>query len=265
MGVKAAIYRYCEHFVKQGIIIPKKTFLGLYNNYLQYKIKQEPFLFEGVEDEFLYYAYYDAEQVISKIYNYLMVKYGKECEVCCEKGRLDLYHEVYDSPWQEKPHKVYFCSTFCYESFIRGGYSDFDYHECDWCGKCIIQKCPSNGYRNYFRIMNEDEHVCSKCYQEAIFEHGAEIDRDRFNQGKIAGDFFNISELEDHGFVRHVGIHAGYFNCEEISKILLNMLDAGIVFIINYNNMSITGDEGYIDIYVKRGFEDQACEFFPLT
>ena len=195
-----------------------------------------------------------------KIHAYLAKRdnfLDQTCEECCEKrARKDLTLTVYDSPWDgpEDAKVIGFCSEECeQEHRDHAGDGSFRYQYCDRCGRNIIERCPSNGWREYFRVDGEEcEHVCMKCWQERYLKTGLRRSELR-NGSELATDFYNHSELEEHGWKQHESrrfvrsrkdADALLAECRSLKKQGLNVL-------LDTQSMAIGGLEGFINIYTK--------------
>ena len=115
----------------------------------------------------------------------------------------------------------------------------------------VCEQSPSNGWHVQYRIENECEQVCLKCYQENILEFG--ISRESVENGEIAGMFFNYDDpvLKDWDkFIEYRFIASGRDKDELLDEVLENM-DSGYKVIIGYERLGIGGGEGSVSVYRK--------------
>lgn len=190
-----------------------------------------------------------------------------ECWACeAERTpRAMIKVEVFDDPWSEAGSAVYVCRysapdsryvDSCYDALTDPGVTDFGYFDCESCQRLVIVRCPSNGWHSYQREIGDGENVwgveCLACYERELFERGCK--REAFEAGKIPGMFCDPSELRAHGFEvvdgyedqRVDGDRARAF-CDEA----IRMIDAGQLVIVDYERLSIVGDEGYVTLWAK--------------
>jgi hypothetical protein len=162
--------------------------------------------------------------------------------------------DLYDTPWDKKPEDAWYCSGYCYDAQQGRIYSkDFNYFECDVCGRNICEQNPRNGWHTQVRGL-EEEQVCLKCYEEHIIEHG--IDRGSFEDNKINGMFLETSEIEAAGYKQVEGFVykqiQGEEDAEPYCKKALELIDVGYTVLTDYERMAIGGLEGYVTMYARK-------------
>ncbi len=111
------------------------------------------------------------------------------------RGRYSWKHWYFASPWDEEETLFDMVCDDCGDKGRNDG--SFAPEYCDHCNRYIIQRNPSNGYRNYFTLYQE-EMICVRCYQEEMMEHG--ITDEDVEDGHLSCDFYTESELRDAGF-----------------------------------------------------------------
>lgn len=194
-----------------------------------------------------------------------------ECRECgLKRSKANVHvHQLYDTPWQERPDIAYTCSDqkganliykglglhyvpeSCTDLLSDTSYSDFRYFICSWCDREVSEQCQSNGWHSYYRIVNECEQVCLKCYEEDLFENGSGIEA--FENGELPGMFFDTADLEKHGFTELVPYT--FVNSLKASQALcskaIEHIRAGSKVLCNYEHMAIGGLEGYASLWSK--------------
>ena len=176
---------------------------------------------------------------------------NKKCSFCGEKESIEEFSKCgqYNSPWDKEPSENAYCSEECLQNSENSYYSDYSYQYCEHCGKNIIVRCPSNGWREYFHYEN-GECFCVKCYQDFILENG--IDSEKFEGGKIAGDFFDDEDLKKAGYKQESEFFiSGSNSIKEYCALALKFIKAGFKVVTNYERLSIIGDEGSITLWLK--------------
>jgi len=109
------------------------------------------------------------------------------------------FTELYDTPWEDEPRKVFFHSDECEEAYCSSG--SFDYIDCERCGRRVCQQNPANGWMNQFRDHVELGYVCLRCYQDEILQNGQP--REDFIGNQVRGGIFfpyGNAEAKDAGF-----------------------------------------------------------------
>lgn len=187
----------------------------------------------------------------------------------CERERTPramIELEVFDSPWAEAGRTIYVCRDgkpesryveSCYEALTDPGVTDFGYFECGPCGRLVIVRCPSNGWHAYQREAEDEAgefigYVCLACYERALFEEGCP--RGAFEAGRIPGMFCDPSQLRDHGFEIVDGYKDYYISGDRARTFCdhaLTLIDRGQLVIVDYERLSITGDEGTVTLWSK--------------
>ena len=176
------------------------------------------------------------------------------CSICGEdffqhaRGTGWTATEYYSDPWQEEADRL---SFYCSEECEQADDGSFSPEYCDSCERDICQRCESNGWREYFRVNQEEGGLeCVKCYQERLMEYG--IDADAFLENeRIPGDFFDDADLQEAGF-RQVGqdsyqIPGGVSDLKEDVRRLLHRR-----LVINLERVAIGGGEGYVTLWAAR-------------
>ena len=189
----------------------------------------------------------------------------EEQEHCdgCDEDAFDTYSEsMFFSPFDDEEQDTGF--TFCMPC-LDGGRDDPDGERfnCDGCNRDIAS---TNGRMTHYRILNECEMVCLKCIEEGLKSGGVaavgddDLLADIFNGHKLFGMFFNVGELEDEGWTADPDFHNAVVGDGETMAALGERCrwhhEAGRPFIVEYESLSIIGDEGYITLRVKYGTEE---------
>lgn len=161
---------------------------------------------------------------------------------------------LYDSPFDDEPNDMIFCSDLCQEAMEGHLYSkDFSYTYCESCDRTICEQNPKNGWHSQFRTLDE-ESICNQCFEEHTFENG--IDIEEFESEHIQGLFFIDSELKKHGFslVGYGFINTLISSAESATRYCdkaLELIAAGHKVINNYDRLAIGGGEGYVTMWYK--------------
>jgi hypothetical protein len=168
---------------------------------------------------------------------------------------------LYSRPYDSSPNMCRFSCYYAEDCYRGDVYSkDYTYFDCKCCDRTICEQNPSNGWHVQYRIVNECEYVCTKCYEEQMMSEGVDID-ELLRTRTIPGAFASSSELESAGFAEVVGLsnilvgngYSGYqsegvfFN--RVQEKYEELKDK-IVF-IEYVSMSIGGLGGYITVWSK--------------
>jgi hypothetical protein len=189
------------------------------------------------------------EKIVNYLYN-RSLRLDEECCYCCKSARADCTTEVFDTPWEDEPEEKYFCSEKCQELYLYSG--DFQYFTCDACGREICGQNPRNGWHVQYRC--EDGWIfCLKCYEDKLFKYGCDIEK--LKLGYIPGAFLEEFDLYNSGYGK-VRPYVNYFIGSQNSKKLfidkaLELINNDYIIIINYENIAITGDEGYVSLWAK--------------
>lgn len=206
--------------------------------------------------------------------NYKYERYdGEQCRTCraededavvcdaCETEFLegDVYPEsYYFTPFDSEESDT--GSHYC-QSCLDHGDNDPDgqVFYCDGCSRNIAS---DNGRMSYYRILNECEQVCLRCITEDLKAGGvAGLNDDDLLADVLAGRklfavFFNVGELEAEGWQAVDGWHETCINATDLTGVaaaIRTIHEAGDLFIVEIERMSIIGDEGYITIRRKAG------------
>ena len=186
---------------------------------------------------------------------------GEEREECtsCEDDTFiaDLFvEELFLSPFDDEPTVTGF--KYCTPCLDQGNDNiDGTQFYCDGCSREILS---DNGRMVHYRILNECEQICIKCISEDLLAGGiAALNDDglldgMFDRGQIFGMFFNVGELEGEGWTPDPDFHD--YRVEAPSADALGARaqehhEAGRLIIIEYERLSIIGDEGYVTLYTK--------------
>lgn len=166
------------------------------------------------------------------------------CETVHVKG---ITVDLYDHPHTTEPETVHLCSYYCLDTIQGRNFSkDFNYIECDECGRLICEQSPKNGYMLQFQPNEFGEYVCNECHRKSVFQNG--ISEDYFDEGRIQSDWHDRSEIEEHGFTRY----ETYFvtNFEDLHKQVKPLFENNLVLIEN-DRIAIGGSEGTVTVWVK--------------
>jgi hypothetical protein len=177
---------------------------------------------------------------------------NKLCSFCCEKEVIEEFSKVgqYNSPWDKVPASNGYCGEECLQNSEDSYYSDYAYQYCEGCSKNIIIRCPSNGWHEYFRYSKEHGQECLKCYQERLFKNG--ISEESLEKGTLEGSFFDDSDLEKEGFKKYDDYFVkGTTGAKSICLKALALINKGKKILVNYERLSILGDEGSISLWIK--------------
>jgi len=180
----------------------------------------------------------------------------RKCDNCStNQGRKNIWGYHFDSPFDEKGTDHYYCSEECREYAEGSDGYDFAYRNCESCDRYICERCPSNGWHEYFRYSEEHGQECLKCYEERILDNG--IDAESFTQGKIKGMFFSFGnpELAEKGYQPVPGF-TDYFirgsaSVKEYCTKALELIGNKNMVITGYESMGLGGGEGTVSMYSK--------------
>lgn len=180
------------------------------------------------------------------------------CDYCEKVLDPETYQwrEVHDRPFSDDSRIARYCGDDCQQAglFDRG---DFNYFDCDACGRTVCEQNPSNGWHTQYRTLDDgdNEKVCLRCYEKIILDEG--IPREKFENREIAGTFFSRGNFEP--------LKAGYtvdelyqdFNIRSQNSIdsycqrALELIDKGYKVVTGYENLAIGGLEGYVTLFYK--------------
>ena len=179
--------------------------------------------------------------------------------VCFEEDMI--LRDMWSRPFDSAPGETNFSCYHAYDCMIGGVYSkDFRYFTCECCNRTICEQNPSNGWHVQYRIVNECEQICLKCYEEDLFKNGVDLD-EVLEKETIPGMFFNTSDLEREGFsilkgMDGVMVGSGYSNYSDpknffnkIRGMYEELKDKIVIF--EYDTMAIGGMGGYVTVYCK--------------
>ena len=174
--------------------------------------------------------------------------------------------ERYSRPFDTRPTGNKFSCWYAADCDEGRIYSkDYTYFECECCQRTICEQNPSNGWMVQYRIVNDCEMMCTKCYEEQMMSEGVDIDK-MLEEKTIPGLFASSSELEAAGFERvedmdGVLVGSGYsgYQSEDVFfqkiKDRYDELKSKIVF-IEYDTMAIGGLGGYVTVWAKNKIEE---------
>jgi len=104
-----------------------------------------------------------------------------------------VWAELYDTPWEDEPRHVWFCSDECEDAYCNSG--SFEYILCEGCYRKVCEQNPRNVWHLQFRDHPELGYICLRCYQDEILKNGQP--RSDFEDDKIRGGmFFSYGNLE---------------------------------------------------------------------
>jgi len=162
--------------------------------------------------------------------------------------------ELYDTPWEDRPHTVFFHSDECEQAYIHA--DSFGYRDCEACCRTLCQQHPGNGWMWQFREHAELGEICLRCYQDEILENGQP--RSDFSGSKISGGMFFSGDNREPlaaGFEEVDGFE-NYFvhGCTRAlmyNQRALELIDAGRKVVTGFERLAIGGLEGYITMFAK--------------
>ena len=165
-----------------------------------------------------------------------------------------IFTELFDTPWDED-REVWFCGDECEQLYRCSG--DFEYPECDSCGRAVCTQNPANGWHVQYRDHSEIGLVCLRCYQDEILKNG-QPRSDYMGKSICGGMFFSYGNLEPKkaGFSEVPGF-SDFFICfpESASRYnakALRLIDSGHKVLTAYERMAIGGLEGYVTMMAMR-------------
>ena len=198
------------------------------------------------------------------------------CYECDRERPINLMdsYELFDTPWDDEGTLSYLCNDefghaenmrndneepydswkyyeSCSEVLRDGSWADFRYFDCEGCYRTVCEQNPKNGWHVQYRIENECEQICLKCFQDQILEYG--VSRDVIENGEISGLFFNYNDPLLEGwdkFIDYRFINSGDSKDRLLDEVLEN-IDNGYKVVIGYESMSIGGLEGSVSVYRK--------------
>lgn len=190
-----------------------------------------------------------------KIYNYLKEREGRLNHKCfhCEKkiARKEFSSYVFNSPFDKKGTELHFCSESCLNGFEDNEHgSYFGYHYCSECNRLVIERCPSNGWREYFGHYDGDS-MCVGCIQELWMKEG--LDPEKMDDPFVLeGDFMGQTELRKNGWKQGESYYVKTSKtAKEIMMKIAEDRKNDIGTIIDYVSMGIGGSEGHIWLWHK--------------
>ena len=180
----------------------------------------------------------------------------RTCDTCdTEMLEGDLYEESYFfDPWADEESDT--GMAYCQKCIDSGGFDEGTF----WCDGCSRQISDSNGRMYYYRILNECEQVCLRCIETDLLEGGIAALNDEdildsvIRDGKPWGMFFNRGQLEAAGWEVVPDWDNTRFDesfAEDLANTCRALYEADKPFIIEYESLSISGDEGYITVRTK--------------
>lgn len=174
-----------------------------------------------------------------------------ECAICYTSNLagLMLERELYNTPWDDKPRLVRFCSVACEEAYVDEG--DFSYRECPICNREICVRNPANGYMYQFRTIDEDNmEMCLSCFQDHYLISGLSVEE--IKSGGVKGIFFDHDELRKSGYKKvESNIRVDGSNLANLQSKALELIESGHQVLFDYGSLSIMGDEGYVNIWAR--------------
>lgn len=189
-------------------------------------------------------------------------RYCYECNGIIKNDEDYVIMEVYDSPFDEKAKTIHLhvdneiCDDYgisCAEALYDDRWADFRYFDCPICRRTIIKQCPSNGWHSYFREYRGED-ICTSCYEWIILAEG--IPREKFEEGKIDGTFFNQWDLIAAGYTMVPGMTDAHirtqYDAEWYCNEALRLMDNGYAVVTDYERMAIGGLEGYVTLWARQ-------------
>jgi hypothetical protein len=180
-----------------------------------------------------------------------------ECDRKRSEDRTDIY-ELFDTPFDELGITSYLCNDefghaeverkagnevaksweyyeSCSEVLKDTSWADFRYFTCERCYRTICEQNKSNGWHIHYRIVNECEQICLKCYEDEILENG--ISRESVENRELSGMFFNSGDLKEWDkFIDYRFINDDESENRTLDEVLTNM-DNGYKVIIDYEKI----------------------------
>lgn len=197
------------------------------------------------------------ESLMSEINSYNKMQ-SEDTVSCDEFDSLVLFKdlaykiELYDTPYSD-PRIGYFACYFAKECYWGNVYSkDYNWFECDNCGRNICEQNPSNGYHVQVHYNFRDyDYICNQCFSELIISGGMELDD--LDNG-IIGTWHGCEDFEKHNweivddiFIR--GLHSVECLREKIQK---ELIDNGFDFLIELCRLGLGGFEGSIALWKRK-------------
>lgn len=196
-----------------------------------------------------------------------MPNHTAECRECgTRRLKSNMYKlELYDTPFDDIPRIAYVCKETpkaikkglgrswmesCEELLTDTSWADFRFFECANCLRMICEQNPRNGWHTQSRWI-DDEQICLKCYEQSLLENGVPLES--LENGALPGMFLNDNELRDAGFVLMLDDYkvSGKKDAEIVCNRGIQWINEGKIVIVNYERMSIMGDEGYVSLWTK--------------
>lgn len=188
----------------------------------------------------------------------LVDAFSMACEFCGRK-RMERHCmgpvELFDTPWPDTGRLAYYCSDECFEKdSSSSGWSDFGYFSCEHCYRLVCERNPANGYMGQYRIVDECDQICLRCYEESLLESG-QPDEDYDSDVIKGGMFFNRGnpELEGAGYECLIPERriAGGPDVDRWNTEAREHIAKGYQLVTAFESMGIGGGEGYISLYGK--------------
>ena len=186
----------------------------------------------------------------------------QDCHQCGEKikrGQEFQELSIYNDPWLTKPSTIRVHTGNdddnhgdCLDMLLDTSWGDFRYFACAACHRTIIRQCPSNGWRSYVKERDGKE-ICVKCYQDEVLANGEIIEA--FEGGRIPGDFYNEWDIRGNGWKPIDKLGNFFFSGSESAKRFcdsaIGLINQGKKVLVDYDSIAITGEEGYVSLFVK--------------
>ncbi len=181
-----------------------------------------------------------------------------KCDVCEESDfTADMYEEyIFMSPFDDEEQAT--GVAYCRPCVDRGANDpDGEFFTCDGCYRKIAS---DNGHITHYRILNDYKQICLKCIEDDLKQGGVAAlnDDDLLEQvfkGQVFGMFFDVGELAAEGWTAdpdYDDVVMDTARAGELGARCRLHHDAGRLFIIEYERLSIVRDEGYITLRTKQ-------------
>ena len=157
---------------------------------------------------------------------------SNKCEYCGkDESEREIYETAIYQPFDDEPS---------FEGFI----CDYCRDDTYWCDSCEREIYENNGYRKNIRYDRDNEEmICVKCLQEIWFKEGMEYFKD--------GDFFNDSNLLEHGFNKYKSYFCrGKQSYEYVEQDFIKLQEAGNLVILSIEASGM-GFEHRVSIWKK--------------
>lgn len=185
----------------------------------------------------------------------------EQCDWCDgHHPRMDMRQlTVFNDPWDDAGEDIWVCDVphdgndgqTCAEQRVDPGAYDFNYIRCCECERLVIERCPSNGWHEYFRRTEDGEEICLRCYEEGLLENG--VSDDSLEDGKIPGMFLNGSDLEDAGYecVDDYVFISTEKSARDLCDRAMELKKRGCTIIFSWERMAIGGIEGSVSFWKR--------------